>query len=403
MTKKEIKVLLKQNVGRFYTYELLRPTEEPFYVGKGLSGQGTERIFQHENQDKRNPLKLNIINKIKQDGGQLRYKICELFDEEKDAFALEIDLIAKYGRRNNGTGILSNMTDGGEGASGITEETRKNRRKKRILFFENNPEAKMQLVRWAKDNPEKYKEALKRSANTHKTEKFRQESSKREREVLRNNPGIKIINSIKMKNWWKYNTEEAKIAKDKSAIAHRTEEYRAQASERMKKQYMEGSRVPVGWGKNAEKRKANVKRERALFFENNPEAKRWLIKWKEDNPEKDRERAEKSIATHRTEEYRKRAKKNGTLFYENNIEARERLSKKSKDWIKNNPTRVEAIKKKASETKAKRTSICLRCLGFIKGHDIDIVTPKSNASLLVWQKFEEELGLWQETLSGVQG
>jgi len=40
------------------------------------------------------------------------------FEIEADAFICEIKLIAQYGRRDKGTGVLCNLTDGGEGLSG---------------------------------------------------------------------------------------------------------------------------------------------------------------------------------------------------------------------------------------------------------------------------------------------
>ena len=37
---------------------------------------------------------------------------------EADALALEIQLIALWGRHDNGTGVLANLSDGGEGPAG---------------------------------------------------------------------------------------------------------------------------------------------------------------------------------------------------------------------------------------------------------------------------------------------
>jgi hypothetical protein len=54
-----------------------------------------------------------------------RIVIIESNISDEDSMKLEIELISKYGRKDLGTGILRNMTDGGEGASGriVTSET----------------------------------------------------------------------------------------------------------------------------------------------------------------------------------------------------------------------------------------------------------------------------------------
>lgn len=54
------------------------------------------------------------------------YKIQKSNISWDEAKRLEISLIAKYGRRDNGTGVLCNLTDGGEGCLGfnVTQEYR---------------------------------------------------------------------------------------------------------------------------------------------------------------------------------------------------------------------------------------------------------------------------------------
>jgi len=107
---------------RFYVYKLIDPnTSLPFYIGKG-SG---DRINQHERQkDKsynttthKNKLLKNKINKVLRESGYIRYQK-HYTTSETVAFKIEMALIKKYGRKNNNTGILCNMTDGGEGVSG---------------------------------------------------------------------------------------------------------------------------------------------------------------------------------------------------------------------------------------------------------------------------------------------
>jgi len=86
----------------FYVYTYLREDGTPYYVGKG-SG---ERAFKKWGKGIKPPKDPSCIVIVE---GNL---------DEQLAFDLERKLIAEYGRKDLGTGILHNKTDGGEGSSG---------------------------------------------------------------------------------------------------------------------------------------------------------------------------------------------------------------------------------------------------------------------------------------------
>ncbi|TIL91455.1 MAG: hypothetical protein E5Y73_17410 [Mesorhizobium sp.] len=96
----------------FYVYAWRRPdTDEIFYIGKG-------RCRRDVGLKRHNPIFMNIVAKLKRCGYE---PIVErLYDHlsEDEAFRLESFEIASRGRRDNQTGGLSNLTDGGEGRSG---------------------------------------------------------------------------------------------------------------------------------------------------------------------------------------------------------------------------------------------------------------------------------------------
>ena len=87
-------------------------TGEIFYVGKGTrtSKKQYERAYVIE---KRSAFWSAIVAKA----GHAVELVADFF-HEADAFALERDLIAAYGRRADG-GILCNLTLGGDGSSGL--------------------------------------------------------------------------------------------------------------------------------------------------------------------------------------------------------------------------------------------------------------------------------------------
>lgn len=99
------------NPNRFYTYAYLREDKTPYYIGKG-SGK---RIYASKGRPCNKPKDKSRIIFLKQN-----------LTEEK-AFKHEKYMIAVFGRKDIGTGILNNKTDGGEGSSGhiIKKETRK--------------------------------------------------------------------------------------------------------------------------------------------------------------------------------------------------------------------------------------------------------------------------------------
>lgn len=95
---------------RFYVYGFFRPSGAIYYIGKGC-GYRIRTIAKW----RRNPYLSNIIKKC---GEPIAVKIREGLTEA-EAFETEIALIKAIGRADLGQGPLANMTDGGEGHSGM--------------------------------------------------------------------------------------------------------------------------------------------------------------------------------------------------------------------------------------------------------------------------------------------
>lgn len=120
-----------------YVYKLIDPsTNKPFYIGKGTGARmlSHERYCNktYETTTHNNRLLKNKIKKVLRESGQIRYQ--KHYTTEHNAFSIERALINKYGRRDNKTGILCNMTNGGEGVSGHVrnEEWREQSRQRQI-------------------------------------------------------------------------------------------------------------------------------------------------------------------------------------------------------------------------------------------------------------------------------
>ena len=92
----------------YYTYAYLREDRTPYYIGKGTG----RRIYSTNRKGLKPPKDKSRIIFLKQN----------LTEEE--AFKHEKYMIAVFGRKDLGTGILHNKTDGGEGTSNPSEETK---------------------------------------------------------------------------------------------------------------------------------------------------------------------------------------------------------------------------------------------------------------------------------------
>ena len=158
----------------FYTYAYLRKGDgTPYYIGKGKGKRAydsTHRVKVPDDRDRIIFLKENV--------------------SEREAWDYEREMIQFYGRKDLGTGILRNMSDGGEGpANPSPEARRKNAESSRLQYHmgvgiggltdeeRKKNQAKAVQARldsqWLKDNPEYNGGSLGRTPEQHSADSAR--------------------------------------------------------------------------------------------------------------------------------------------------------------------------------------------------------------------------------------
>jgi hypothetical protein len=138
----------------YYTYAYLRKDRTPYYIGKGKNN----RAFYKTKSEVKPPKDKSRIILLKQN----------LTEEE--AFSHEIYMIAVFGRKDLGTGILWNRTNGGEGTSGMRHTLEQRKRLSDMMRGVSPKEETREKIRnallnkkWSEERKKSLKNAMQNS------------------------------------------------------------------------------------------------------------------------------------------------------------------------------------------------------------------------------------------------
>lgn len=234
-------------MSKYYVYELWNPIKNlPFYVGyckrrdRPQDHINEAVLPQSENKVGANPHKIYTIRQIYQQQMEVIIKWVFETNSKKAAIDEEIRLISLYGRKDIGTGILTNMTDGGEG-TGKKIESEKERQRKRERFLGKTFEEI-----YGEDKAKEIKEKISSKRKGYKTGR----PSWNAGETKETNSSLKKLSqSLQNHTPWNAGKKMSEVEGYVNAFKGKThsEEFKADLSRRMKGKYL-GEKNPR-WGK----------------------------------------------------------------------------------------------------------------------------------------------------------
>lgn len=259
-----------QKPGKFYVYVYLDPRPgkglQPIYVGKGTVD--LDRASYHWERRCVNPFLQSVLDKIRTAGLVPQITIAAYMEDEDEAFAMERDLIAQYGRRDLRTGSLCNLTEGGQGTAGLKYSEERLRKKREQCSTPEWREMMTQIIKQAWQNPE-HRARILESQNKLKADpahraKLRAAILKSRTEQVRN----KI--SVAMRTNWESDDYRAKQAASR-AEAHARPEEKARKSEASKKLWTEHRdkiSLAIRTAKSTPERRAEASKKSRAYYEN---------------------------------------------------------------------------------------------------------------------------------------
>jgi hypothetical protein len=155
----------------FYTYAYLREDKTPYYIGKG---SGKRKFVPHRGR------RGVVISVPPED----RILILKENITEEEAFKHEVYMINVLGRKDLGTGILRNQSNGGEGSSGHKKSDEWKKQQSEYL---------------KKNNPMYNKETLEKMRKTQTGKKQSEETIQKRKETISKMGGVKLTDEQKKK------------------------------------------------------------------------------------------------------------------------------------------------------------------------------------------------------------
>ncbi len=259
-----------QQPGKFYVYVYLDPRPgkglQPIYVGKGTVD--LDRASYHWERRCVNPFLQKVLDKIRAAGLVPQITIAAYMEDEEEAFAMERDLIAQYGRRDLRTGSLCNLTEGGQGTAGLKYSEERLRKKREQCSTPEWREMMTKIIKRAWENPEHRARILesqrKLKADPAHRAKLRAAILKSRTEEVRNRI------SVVMREAWQSEDYRAKQAASRAEAHARPEEKarKSEATKRLWTQKGDSIRLAIKAAKSTPERRAEASKKSKAYYEN---------------------------------------------------------------------------------------------------------------------------------------